>query len=66
MNQNNKTGQIICYENRTFLFATDSRKSSLGHLPEMATLAMWIIPQQVANLRRPGIRQPCAVREQVA
>jgi hypothetical protein len=24
---NNKTGQIICYENRTFLFATDRAKA---------------------------------------
>jgi hypothetical protein len=24
--QNNKTGQIICYKNRTFLFATDTNR----------------------------------------
>jgi len=27
MNQNNKTGHFTCYKNRTFSFATDSKKT---------------------------------------
>ena len=49
---NNKTGHFICYENRTFLFAIDSRWSSRWSLD---VVGLWTV---VGLWRRIGIPKP--------